>query len=31
MSQRRQDVGKRLDDVISQLDHLDAHFTAPRD
>jgi septal ring factor EnvC (AmiA/AmiB activator) len=31
MHQRRQDVGKRIDELISQLDHLDAHFSAQRD
>jgi predicted nucleic acid-binding Zn-ribbon protein len=31
LNQRRQDVGKRMDELISQLDHLDAHFSASND
>lgn len=30
-NQRRQDVAKRIDDLITQIDHLDAHFGGRRE
>jgi len=30
-NQRRQDVGKRIDDLIAQIDQLDAQFESPEE